>query len=85
MHPEIRLAIENINRDIAADNEKLEAELRAYIKDYTLRGDGADHTPTANERLLIEDAIRGLLAEKRLVRLISKQVQRRGMLESLSR
>lgn len=47
-----------------------EAEIDEYLEDYEMRGndeDGRDacHTPTEGERLLIKDAIMGLLADTR--------------------
>lgn len=38
-----------------------------YVQSYDFRGDDGDHTPTDGERVLIEDAIMGLLAEPRFV------------------
>jgi hypothetical protein len=37
--------------------------VRAYVDDYEFRGDEACHTPTENERAMIEDAIEGYLFE----------------------
>lgn len=37
--------------------------ISAYVADYDFRGDDGDHTPTEGERILIEDAIMGLLAD----------------------
>ncbi len=34
-----------------------------YLDGYELRGDEGDYTPTENERLLIEDALRGFIDE----------------------
>lgn len=34
-----------------------------YVREYEFRGDGGDYTPTEGERLLIEDALHGFLAD----------------------
>lgn len=41
-----------------------EARLREYLADYEFRGDNGDYTPNEQERTLIEDALRGWLAEE---------------------
>ena len=33
-----------------------------YVNNYEFRGDGADHTPTEDERAMLEDVIAGYLA-----------------------
>lgn len=43
--------------------DTLETIIDAYIADYVMEGDGGCHTPTEGERLLIKDAIIGLLVD----------------------
>lgn len=40
-----------------------EGQIDEYLADYEFRGDGGDYAPTETERLLIKDAILGLLAD----------------------
>lgn len=37
--------------------------VKEYLNGYEFRGDEACHTPTEDERLLIEDCVQGLLAD----------------------
>jgi hypothetical protein len=47
--------------------DKVNKALQEYLGGYELRADEGDHTPTDFERLLIEDAIQGLMVEDEFV------------------
>jgi hypothetical protein len=41
---------------------KATMNVHKYVNGYEFRGDGTDHTPTENERAMLEDAIEGYLS-----------------------
>lgn len=48
--------------------EEMEEMIREYVEGYTLEGeDGASYTPSDTDRILIQDAIDGLIAEAEFV------------------
>jgi len=42
-------------------------KIAEYIEEYEFRGDGGDYSPSERERLLIADAIHGVLADDEIV------------------
>lgn len=46
---------------------ELQDYITDYINEYELRADEGDYTPTEHERLLIYDAIQGLLDDKEFI------------------
>lgn len=52
------------SRNLERNADKVNGALQEYLLGYEFRGDGGDHTPTEAERLLIEDAIQGLLVDE---------------------
>jgi hypothetical protein len=46
--------------------DQLSRAAYAYLEEYELSGEGADHTPTDFERFLIEDFMNGLLCDEHL-------------------
>jgi hypothetical protein len=55
-----------------------------YVDEYELAGDSGDYTPSDHQRLLIADAINGLIADEDFLRLVRTEVvereKRRGAL-----
>ena len=83
MHPEIELARRNAERDLR-EGLAQEGELIAdYIEGYEFRGEGADHIPTEDERVLLIDAVAGLLGDEKLRALVAQNESRRELLEGL--
>lgn len=50
--------------DVVAAAHDIEERLADYLDGYQFDGDEGSHTPTPDEKLLIEDAINGLLADE---------------------
>lgn len=78
MHTMLAPAIERLRAHAEAEPEwaAIDAAIREYVDDYELIGEdetGADacYTPTQSERVLIRDAINGLLADEKCMRLIA--------------
>lgn len=57
------------------DWEAITRHINEYIADYTLDEDSGSYTPTEQERLLIEDAIMGLLADEEFLKLLRMPIK----------
>lgn len=82
-HPEIELARNNA---LAACNKAMEAlglYVDSYVADYQLDSDEGGHNPSDLERVLIADAIGGLLADDDFNRLHDALRQQQRFLASL--
>lgn len=57
-----------------SDRDPLEKAIDAFVEDYVMEGDSGSYTPTEKERILIKDAIMGLLADPEWDRLWGEQI-----------
>lgn len=82
-HPEIELAAANAARAVVEGSKTVNDHIQTYIEDYEFRGDSGDHTPTEDERVLIADAIAGLLADDVFLKAFLRLLEQRKLLASL--
>jgi hypothetical protein len=79
---EIKTARQSAQQNAQQYEEAIEKYLGVYLLEYQLFGE-PPYIPTEREQLLIEDAIRGLLADEQFIDLILKRRQNRRFAASL--
>ncbi len=83
MHPEIKLARENAERNLREGLDTENQLIKDYLEGYEFRGDGGDHTPNEFEEVLLIDAVGGLAGDEKFRALVAKNESLRRLLDSL--
>jgi hypothetical protein len=84
MQTGLETARNKAERDLSHTHEDLSSYMAKFLSSYQLRGDRENYTPSERDKLLVEDAVRGLLEDDQFVGIACRLQGFRRSLESLN-